>query len=65
MKRLLRIFELSKNEQRVLIVMLVLVVIAFVGYEGRVHHFPVHPISATETKPSPSPTQDEYKYPDL
>ena len=39
MKRLLRIFELSKNEQRVvLIVMLILITIAFVGYERRVHH---------------------------
>ena len=41
MKRLLRIFELSKNEQRVvLIVILVLITIAFVGYERRVHHSP-------------------------
>ena len=38
MKRLLRIFELSKNEQRVvLIVMLILITIAFVAYERRVH----------------------------
>ena len=38
MKRFLRIFELSKNEQRVvLIVMLFLITIAFVGYERRVH----------------------------
>jgi hypothetical protein len=40
MKRLFRIFELSKNEQRVvLIVMFALIVFAFVGYERRVHHF--------------------------
>jgi hypothetical protein len=38
MKRLFRIFDLSKNEQRViLIVMLVLIVIAFIGYERRIH----------------------------
>jgi hypothetical protein len=50
MKRLLRIFELSKNERRVvLVVMLVLIAIAFVGYECRVHHRPVQPAPATET----------------
>jgi hypothetical protein len=38
MKRLFRIFELTKHEQRVvLIVMLVLIAIAFVGYECRLH----------------------------
>ena len=41
MKRLFRIFELSKNEQRVvLIVILVLITIAFVEYQRRVHHSP-------------------------
>jgi hypothetical protein len=62
MKRLLRIFELSKNEQRVvLIVMFILITIAFVGYERRVHYSPVRPTSATEPRPSASPiqTQDE------
>jgi len=60
MKRLLRIVELSKNEQRVvLIVMLVLVAIAFVGYERRVHRRPVEPTSATEAKPSPSVSESE------
>jgi hypothetical protein len=62
MKRLFRIFDLSKNEQRVvLIVMLVLIVFEFVGYERRVHQRPIQPSSATETKPSPSPmkTDDE------
>src|SRR4029077_2213292 len=38
MKRLFRIFELTKNEQRVvLIVMLILLTIAFVGYQRRVN----------------------------
>jgi hypothetical protein len=38
MKRLFRIFELTKHEQRVvLIVMLVLIAIAFIGYERRLH----------------------------
>ena len=60
MKRLFRIFELSRNEQRVvLIVMFVLVAIAFIGYESRVHHAPVQPIAATAPSPSPSPSSPE------
>jgi hypothetical protein len=56
MKRLFRIFELSKNEQRVvLIVMLFLIAIAFLRYERRVHRPQIHPTSASEAKPSPSP----------
>jgi hypothetical protein len=56
MKRFLRIFELSANEQRVvLIVILALVAIAFAGYERRVHRPWVQPSSATEAKPSPTP----------
>jgi hypothetical protein len=56
MKRLLRIFELSKNEQRVvLIVILALIAIAFIGYERRVHRSWVRPIAAVEAKSSPSP----------
>jgi hypothetical protein len=58
MKGLLRIFQLSKNEQRVvLIVILILLTIAFVRYERRVHHPLVQPTSPTEAKPSPSPAQ--------
>ena len=58
MKRLFGIFELSKNEQRVvLIVILALVVFAFVRYERRVHNSPVQLTSAPETKSSPSPVQ--------
>jgi hypothetical protein len=58
MKPLLRIFDLSKNEQRVvLIVMLVLIAIGFVGYERRTHHSSVPVTSATESKPSPSPVE--------
>jgi hypothetical protein len=63
MKRLLRIFDLSKNEQRVvLIVMLILVTVAFIGYERRVHRSPVQPVAAAEAKPSTSPvgTKDEH-----
>jgi uncharacterized ion transporter superfamily protein YfcC len=60
MKRLLRIFELSKNEQRVvLIVMFVLLTIAFVRYERRVHQHPRQSISTAEAKSSPSPVQSE------
>jgi hypothetical protein len=54
MKRLLRIFELSKNEQRVvLIAMLILIAIAFIGYERRIHRPPAQPTSATEQNQSP------------
>jgi len=58
MKRLLRIFELSKNEQRVvLIVMLALIVGAFVSYERRGHRPTAQPISETEPTSSPSPLE--------
>ena len=58
MKRLFRIFELSKNEQRVvLIVMLVLVAISFIGYQRRVHGPAVQVRSAAERKESPSPIE--------
>jgi len=60
MKRLFQIFELSKNEQRVvLIVMFVLIVIASVAYERRVHHSSVQLTSATEPEPSPNPLKAE------
>ena len=55
MKRLLKIFELSANEQRVvLIIMLILLTIAFVAYERGIHHSSVEPTSATQPKPSPT-----------
>jgi hypothetical protein len=60
MKRLLRIVELTKNEQRVvLIVMLVLIAIAFVRYERRVHRSPSQRAAAVEAKPSPSPVETD------
>ncbi len=60
MNRLIRIFVLSKSEQRVvLIVMLILIVFAFAAYERRVHRLPVQPTSATETKPSPPAAEIE------
>jgi hypothetical protein len=60
MKRLIQISELTKNEQRVvLIVMLVLIVIAFAGYERRAHHSPLQPTAAVEAKSSPSPAKIE------
>ncbi|HEX3620547.1 MAG TPA: hypothetical protein VHU16_09270 [Candidatus Udaeobacter sp.] len=60
MKRLLAIFELTKNEQRVvLIVMFVLLALAFVGYERRIHHPSVQRALATEPKPSPTPAESE------
>jgi hypothetical protein len=55
MKRFFRIFELSKNEQRVvLIAMFVLIAIAFVKYQRRVHQFSTQSTSAAEAKPSPT-----------
>jgi len=55
MKQFLRIFELSKNEQRVvLIVVFALLAIALIGYERRVHRSAFQPAAATEPKPSPS-----------
>lgn len=60
MKRLFRIFHLSKNEQRVvLIVMLILIAVAFIGYERRVHRVQVRALTATEVKTSPTPVQTE------
>lgn len=55
MKRLLKIFELSANEQRVvLIIMLILLTIAFVAYERRIRHSSVESTLATQPKPSPT-----------
>ena len=60
MKGLFRIFELSKNEQRVvLIVVLILIAIAFLGYERRVHQRPAQPASGIEPKPSATPVKIE------
>jgi ABC-type Fe3+ transport system permease subunit len=61
MKRFLRIFELSKNEQRVvLIIVLILITIAFITYERRVHP-QLQQTTAMEPKPTPraAETQDE------
>jgi hypothetical protein len=56
MKRLLRIFELTKNEQRVvLIIMLVLITIAFVAYERRVRDSTMQPAVEVQAKRSPTP----------
>jgi hypothetical protein len=58
MKRLFRIFELSKNEQRVvLIVVFALLAITLIGYERRVHRPPVQLTSVVEPKPSPAPVE--------
>ena len=60
MKRLFRIFELSKNEQRVaLIVMFILLALAFGQYERRIHRFRIQPTSQMEASPSPSPLRSE------
>ena len=60
MKGLFRIFELTKNEQRVvLVVILALTVGALVQYERRVHRVHVRAPTAPEMKVSPSPVQSE------
>jgi len=59
-KPLFRIFELTKSEQRVvLIVMLILITIAFIGYQRRVHRIHVRAPNVSEVKTSPSPVQIE------
>jgi hypothetical protein len=60
MKGLLRIFELTKNEQRVvLIIVLVLIAVAFVRYERRIHRATVRAPTTLDAKTSPSPVQAE------
>jgi hypothetical protein len=60
MKRVIRIFVLSKSEQRVvLIVILALIAGALVRYERRGHQFPVRVTATTEPKASPSSTEAE------
>jgi hypothetical protein len=60
MKRPFQIFELSKNEQRVvLIVILLLITIAFVQYERRIHRPFAQPPIGVETTPSPSVGEDK------
>lgn len=63
MKNLFRIFDLSKNEQRVvLVVIFLLLAFAITAYERRIHHSSVESASATEPKPSPTvgPTIDDH-----
>jgi hypothetical protein len=63
MKGLFRISELSKNEQRVvLIVMFVLITVVFVGYERRIHRVHVHAPTVPELKTSPSPEQSNEEH---
>ncbi|HEX5489738.1 MAG TPA: hypothetical protein VFX07_00610 [Candidatus Udaeobacter sp.] len=58
MKSLFRIFELSANEQRVvLIIMLTFLAIALLAYELRIHHSAIKPASATQPKPSATVVQ--------
>jgi len=53
MKRFLKIFELSTNEQRVvLLIMLILITIALVAYQRRIHNSPMESAVATQPKPS-------------
>jgi ABC-type Fe3+ transport system permease subunit len=58
-KRFFRIFELSKNEQRVvLIIMLVLITIALVAYERRIHPR-FQQKTAMDPTPSPRPVETQ------
>ena len=60
MKRTPGIFILSKSEQRVIvIVVLVLVIGALVHYERRANHFPVHATATATPNPSPTPPEAE------
>ncbi len=60
MNRLIRIFVLSKSEQRVvLIVILALIAGALVGYERRIHAHPAQAAAAAESKTSLSPQETE------
>jgi hypothetical protein len=60
MSRLIRIFLLSKSEQRVvLIVILALIGGALVRYERRIHARPVQAAAAAESRTSPSPQETE------
>jgi hypothetical protein len=60
MKRQIRIFDLSKSEQRVvLIIIFALIAGAFAAYERRAHRPPVKPIKVTAPQPSPSPPSHE------
>ena len=60
MKRVIRIFVLSKSEQRVvLIVVLALIAGTLLRYERRAHQFPVRATTTTEPKASPSSTEAE------
>jgi len=60
MRRLTGIFVLSKSEQRVIvIVVLVLVIGALVHYERRANHFPVHATATATPNPSPTPPEAE------
>jgi hypothetical protein len=60
MNHLIRIFVLSKSEQRVvLIVILALIAIALVRYERRIHARPVQAAAVAEPNTSPSPQEIE------
>jgi len=60
MKRLFRIFDLSKSEQRVVVVViLVLIAGALVRYEQRVHALPVQAAAESKASPTPQETEDE------
>jgi hypothetical protein len=56
MKLPIRIFDLSKSEQRVvMVIILALIAGAFVAYERRARQPPVQPIPTTAPQQSPSP----------
>jgi hypothetical protein len=60
MNHLIRIFVLSKSEQRVvLIVMLTLIAIALVRYERRIRARPVQAAAPAGSMASPSPQETE------
>jgi hypothetical protein len=59
-KRPIRIFDLSKSEQRIaLIIILALIAGAFAAYERRARQPAVQPITTTAPQRSPSPPLPE------
>ena len=62
MKRFLKMFDLSANEQRVvLVIMLILITIAFVAYERRIHYSPIKSTAAVQAEPSPRPVVEHHQ----
>jgi hypothetical protein len=60
-KRFFRIFDLSKNEQRVVLIVILALIVGtlVVRYEQRIHVSPIRAAATAESKVSPSPQETE------